>query len=171
MHIEKYEIVPQVGFGPIKFGMSPTEIRVILGEPTETKVTLRPSVTDPDLIKYLKGRHSEWHGDEPLDGKLPQITYQDNKAIAITVFKQYGPLIYKGMDLHKVKKRLKALETLAADEETYYYYESNFFFPKSGLCIPIPKLAKRHFYITQFLTEYMTPRLDFEMYEPSTALD
>ena len=166
-----YEIIPQVGFGPIKFGMSPKEVREILGPPTKTDVALPPGETDPDEIKYYSGYHYEWHGDEFPDGKLPQITYDHNKAIAITIFKQYGPLIYKGMDLHKVKKREDVLETLAQDEETYYKSTPDFFFPKSGLCVPIPKFARRNFYITLELTSHMIPRLEYEMYEPSTALD
>lgn len=166
-----YGIFPQVGFGPIEFGMSPADVRAILGKPTETDVALPPNETDEDEIKFMKGRHYEWHGDSEGDCKLPQITYHHNKAIGITIFKQFGPLIYKGMDLHKVKKRQDVLETLAKDEETYYKATADFFFPKSGLSIPISKFARRNFYITLLLTEYMIPRLEFDMYEPSTALD
>ena len=122
-----YEIIPQVGFGPIKFGMSPQDVHKILGEPSEVTKIIGPYETDLDEIKFNGGLHFEWHGEYPFDGKFPQITYNNNNVIMISVSKPFGPLIYKSMDLHKAKKRQEFLEALAKDEDIYYYDEEAYF--------------------------------------------
>ena len=166
-----YEITPQVGFGPIKFGAAPEEIQDILGKPSKVEKSRIFDETDEDEIKLYKNYHYEWYGEKFPNSKFPQITFDYNKVVGITIFKQSGPLIYREMDLHKVKKRQEVLEALAKDEDVYYYDEGGYFFPKSGLTVPIPKFAKRNFYVMLNLTTHMMPRLEFEMYEPSTALD
>lgn len=166
-----YEIYPQIGYGPIKFDMSPKEVQGILGKPCRSQLAISERETDEEEIKFLKNRRYDWYGENYTDGKLPQITYDEDNAKLITIFKQSGPLIYKGMDLHKKKKRQDILEALAKDEEVYYYNEENFFFPKAGLIVPIPKYTKGLFYIVIAETSHMIPRLEFEMYEQSTALD
>ena len=165
-----YEITPQVGFGPIKFGMSSKEVRSILGQPTKISKSTINSMSDEDEKKYEANHHSEWYGQKYPDGSLPQVTYENDNVVLITIFKQSGPLIFKGMDLHKVKNRQEILEMLAATEEIYYSDDAEYFFPSSGLIVPIAKFAKRNFYIMLSLSSYMMPRLDYDMYEPSTAL-
>ena len=166
-----HEITPQVGYGPIKFGMNPDEVREIFGKPSKVEKSRIFDETDEDEIKLYKNYHYEWYGEKFPNSKFPQITFDYNKVVGITIFKQSGPLIYREMDLHKVKKRQEVLEALAKDEDVYYYDEGGYFFPKSGLTVPIPKFAKRNFYVMLNLTTHMMPRLEFEMYEPSTALD
>ena len=166
-----YEITPQIGYGPIKFGMSPEEVEQHLGRPLETSARLSETETDEEEILYNSNQQVAWYGDEVSEKADLQVTYLNNSLIFITIFKKTKPLVYKGMNLHKFKSRQDNLEILARDEDVYYYDESGYFFPKSGLIVPIPKFAKRNFYIMLALTSYMIPRLEFEMYEPSTALD
>lgn len=166
-----YEITPQVGLGPIKFGMSSAEVREILGQPSKVQEGISKNETDHDEIKYNGKYTFEWYDENYPDGKRPQISYYENRVVIITIFKQSGPLFYKDMDLHKKKKRPDVLEALAKDEDIYYYDEEGYFFPKSGLIVPTAKNAKDLFYIMLTLTSHMMPRLEFEMYEPSTALD
>ena len=103
----------------------------------------------------------ELHGDR---------NFKDDKAICITISKGSGPLMYKEMNLHIFKNRQQVLETLAKDEDVYYYDEVGYFFPKSGLTVPIPKHMRDLFFIQLFLTSYQRSRLEYDMYEPSTAL-
>ena len=151
--------------------MSPKEVQGILGKPSKIEKSRIFDETDEEEVALYKNYYYEWYGERFSDGKSPQITFDKNKVVCITIFKQSGPLIYREMDLHKIKKRQEVLEDLAKDEDVYYYDEGGYFFPKSGLTVPIPKFAKRNFYVMLNLTTHMMPRLEFEMYEPSTALD
>lgn len=166
-----YEIIPQVGFGPIKFGMSPAEIHEILGAPTKVSAAVSPNETNEEELKHYGHRHYEWFGKSFPDPTLPQIVYDNDKVVGITVFKQSGPLILNDMDLHKKKNRQDVLENLAKHEDIYYYNDIFYFFPKSGLIITIPKNMKRFFFVELVLTASMKPLLAHKMYEPSTALD
>jgi len=148
-----YEIKPQIGYGPIKFGMSPNEVRAFLGKPRRTEAAVHENQSDQEEFEHYGNQHYEWYGQSDEDLTFPQITYADNKVIGITIFKQSGSLVYMGMDLHKKKN-------------TRHY-----FFPKSGLIVPKVEHMKRFFFIQLVLTENQMPHLDFEMYEPSTALD
>ena len=166
-----YEITPQVGFGPIKFGAAPEEIQDILGKPVKLQKSRIFDDDDEDEVYFKARRHSAWYGKAFPDETDLQVTYEDDKAVIITLFKRSKPLIYKGANLHKFKIRQDVLEGLAKDEDTYYYDEQGYFFPKSGLVVPTPKHMKRFFFIQLVLTENQMPRLEFDMYEPSTALD
>ena len=166
-----YEIKPQIGLGPIKFGMSPKDISEILGRPLKTSIRLSKNETDKDVIQYNGNQHSAWYGKDTAENADMQITYLKDKAIIITIFKQSGPLEYRDMNLHKKKIREEVLDVLAEDEDIYYYNERTYFFPKVGLIIPTPNHMKRFFFIQLVLSETIIPRLEFDMYEPSTALD
>ena len=166
----KYEIKPQIGFGPIKFGMSPKEVQAHVGKPAKKKSALYGHETDEEMIFYEAGKTYEWYGEKFPDDTDLQVTFKDDIAICITISKGSGPLMYKGMNLHIFKNRQQVLETLAKDEEVYYYDEVGYFFPKSGLAVPTPKHMRDLFFIQLFLTSYQRSRLEYDMYEPSTAL-
>lgn len=166
-----YEITPQVGYGPIKFGMSSTDVHNILGRPTKVETAVSESETDEEELKHYGNHHFEWFGKIFPDPTNPQLTFIHNKVAGVTIFKQSGSLVYMGMDLHKKKIRQDVLEVLAGDEEIYYENTRHYFFPKSGLIVPKVEHMKRFFFIQLVLTENQVPHLEFEMYEPSTALD
>lgn len=166
-----HEITPQVGYGPIKFGMSSAEVEQILGVPSKTEAAVPKGEKDEEEIEHYGNQHYSWYGENHTDSNLPQITYADDKVIGITIFKQSGPLTYKGMDLHEFKKREEVLEVLAQGEDTYYYNEQFYFYPKSGLVIASPENMKRFFFVELTLTQAMMPHLVYEMYEPYTDLD
>ena len=63
----EWNIVPFIGMGPVKFGMSPSEVSEILGAPEDT------DSGDNDLTEY-----------RAID--MPIIRYKDNKVTQIEAF-------------------------------------------------------------------------------------
>ena len=57
-----YEITPQVGFGPIKFGAAPEEIQDILGKPVKLQKSRIFDDDDEDEVYFKARRHSAWYG-------------------------------------------------------------------------------------------------------------
>jgi len=75
-----YEIIPQIGYGPIVFGMSSAEVRAILGQPSKVQEGIGKNETDHDEIKYNGKYTFEWYDENYPDGKHPQLSYYENRV-------------------------------------------------------------------------------------------
>jgi len=80
-----YEIKPQIGYGPIKFGMSPNEVRAFLGKPRRTEAAVHENQSDQEEFEHYGNQHYEWYGQSDEDLTFPQITFQ-----TIRIFSLYG---------------------------------------------------------------------------------
>ena len=52
-----HEITPQVGYGPIKFGMSSAEVEQILGVPSKTEAAVPKGEKDEEEIEHYGNQH------------------------------------------------------------------------------------------------------------------
>ena len=57
-----YELIPQVGYGPIKFGMNPDDVQGVLGKPKKVQESRIFDETDEEEIFYKTGRYAAWYG-------------------------------------------------------------------------------------------------------------
>jgi hypothetical protein len=101
-----FDIVPFIGVGPLRFGMTPVETHAIVGAPGDTSILRYPDMTKRERRDaYSSGMHLVF--TEPsAAARLVEFGFSD----------RCRRLRYKGVELFQVMPRLDVGPRLAADD-------------------------------------------------------
>lgn len=160
-----FDVLPNVGFGPLRFGMSRAEIEAVLGPPTHVGSPFEGIPLDRETARWVKGLRVMDYPRAKGATARPQVTLDGDRAVAFTVFDKTGPLMVGEVDLFDpdregLLKRLIAAEDKAFSNGEYVY------FPKLGVQIPLARFRRRQPYITLVTEAYERDRLAFNGLEP-----
>ena len=132
----KYTFEPQVGFGPLKFGMQRQQLVDQLGGPTE-EIVLADAAPWPDevqenvkhrLILVYKKKTKEY---------LEYTLFKD-ALVSIALHNPTEPLVFDGVDLFS-DDRAAVVDHFASAEETFFVNNEDLWFAKSGIIFSIPE--------------------------------
>ena len=112
-----WKIEPQVGVGPLKFGMSPAEVATILGLAERTLKIADKFIGMPELKKKFKDDTSEYRMFGDVKTMKPTISYRSNKMNYISFEKSHDTLSIFGMNLFKTT-RSKVIERLTTESKS-----------------------------------------------------
>lgn len=164
-----YAYTPNKSYGPLRFGMSPKDAQDILGEPSSFKSPFENIPLDEEMERFVGGLRVMEFARTRKDHEFPQLTFDNGKLVAITLFDIRKPYPVASTDLF-ASERETTLRALAAEEDTYYGNEEYFYFPKAGVQIPSVKLRRKLPYVTFVQDSYEASRLKLNFLAPTTAL-
>ncbi len=96
---------PNVGYGPIRFEMTPTEVKNVLGTPSAFRSPLDDIPLpddDDDLRRHYEALRVMEFPDTRTNHRFPQISFYRDKLVSITLFDIQHPLIVDGINLFGV---------------------------------------------------------------------
>jgi len=157
-----YPYRPSVGFGPLRFGMSPPEIRAHCGEPASFVSATEIVPVSRETARYVRHLRFMRFPDTLTSNAFPEVTFQRDRAVAFTLFHRRDPVMLDGIDLFAAD-RGAVLAALAARESTYYGNGEYFFFPKAAVTVPARAYARRLPSITLVDPAHEMERLDHSM--------
>jgi len=169
----EYEYIPNIGYGPFKFGMSPEDIHAILGPPTQTSAItdfLDPQYIDDEDLPFITGNFSEDYEGGLKNNAIPGFWYDPAGVAMISLQNRKGHYDFDGIDLFD-RDRQSVMELLARKEETVYYNGESYFFRNSALVITAPELWKRQGTVNFVRTDYIMHRLAFDDWEMMDELE
>lgn len=131
-----WSIIPYESFGPLKFGMSPTEIAKHLGPPESARAAM-PASASPELQKKFAGHTVEYRlGKTPQELK-PTVHYADGKAVAFDIFGTMREAELGGFRLFEHSKE-QAIAYLK--KSSRQYVELTMSYPQEGSEQPVEVL-------------------------------
>ncbi len=164
-----YPYLPSVSFGPLRFGMSPAEMQAHCGEPASFVSAAEIVPVDRETARFVKHLRFMRFPDTLTSNAFPEVTFQQDRAVAFTLFDRRDPVMLDGINLF-ASDRAAVLAALAARESTYYGNGEYFFFPKAAVTMPCRKFARRLPYITLVDPAHEMERLDYTMLEVTREL-
>jgi hypothetical protein len=107
-----WKIEPQIGVGPLKFGMSPEEVAAILRPPEHTDKIANNFVGLPDMQKRYKNDIVEYRIFGNVATMKPTITYRSAKTVNVAFDKIHDTLSLGSMNLFSTS-RSKVIDKLS----------------------------------------------------------
>lgn len=162
--------VPQVSYGDLRFDMTQAQVTEILGEPFGGDVLTERFPYDKDDLKYVKGVSQSYFEKLGDQHGQTELTFLDDKLVAIQVLDSKGPLEFRGIDLF-AKDRKAVLEALFEIDKDLYDDGETFMFGELGLIVVKPQFWKQYHYVRFIKSEYEFDRLDFRMWDELDELE
>ena len=129
----KYTFEPQIGFGPLQFGLSPEEASAILGDPTEVTILEDVTVWPDDLLEFVQDRVI--HKFDFDQGAHIYLVFYRDALVSIEIHDLKTELTFESINLFSDDR--SALTTaLEVREDVSYINDDYLFFPEAGILIP-----------------------------------
>ena len=167
-----FSYMPNVGYGPLRFGMTPLEVETILGEPSSFRSPFEGIPLpddDQDLLRHCEGLRFMEFPQTRTSHQFPQVSFDRDRVTGFTLFDIKVPFLLNGIDLF-ARSRKATLAALAANETEYFENGERFLFQAQGVELPNAKYAKTLPYVSLVDATYVLAHRDFNFLEPSTSL-
>jgi hypothetical protein len=149
-----WKIEPQIGVGPLKFGMSPEEVAAILGPTEHTDKIANNFVGLPELQKRYKNDVAEYRIFGDVTTMKPTVTYRSGKMVNAAFDKIHNTLSLNGMNLFKTS-RSKVIEKLMELNKNVISTNNEYtlYFMDTGINLANTMFARKESLIAVWRTE------------------
>lgn len=164
---------PHVGYGPLKFGMSPLQIVDILGDPKSEFVdadVLDMDLFDADEAALILTNKTFMYDDAVLDHDFLSTSFFQDKLVEISIRVRGRDIPFSAENLMD-KDRKELMRRLAENETEIYANGASYFFPRAGLQTDDPKFWKSRGTVDFVVAQYILDRLDLDSWEKLDEID
>ena len=160
---------PQERYRDLRFGMSPKDAAAFLGREVKSTNQWEEFDHDPEDMEFVIGRVSKVYDGYAPYHNIMELTFQDNRLVAIHIQETCEPILFRGIDLFD-KNRKSVIDALFAMDRNLYGRRENGFFGDLGIVASWPSKKKSSIFYIQFVDSKDTfKRLEFKMFDPLDA--
>lgn len=127
-------VIPYVGVGDLRFGMSPQEVAEILGAAEEVQGNPIPELASPELHARYHDYTTEFRLGARYEDAKPSVQYRAGKVVSVEVYEQNDTLEVVELLLFKLDKT-EVNAGLMARSRHYAVSEDSFIFLDFGVAM------------------------------------
>ena len=157
------EISPNVGYGPLKLGMSPDDVALLIGAPGKVIDASKFDFLEPDERPFYKNQIIEERDPENTHD-LIDLLYEKRRLVCINIKGTCKTATFQARPINQ--NRMEFISFVANQSSNIYIRSENYFFLPSGICISRAGMRKDINYVRIYDVEFKTKFLKFENYKP-----
>lgn len=169
------DLIPQIGYGDLRFGMSLTEAKAVIGEEKMISEYKDQFWVVDETAEKLKDIVQVMFPEYGKNNKDIELTFKSGKLVSLHFVGSKGSLTYKGIDLFD-KDRKQILTQLYQHDKDTYHHGGAVFFGTLGIVTPPPRMwgpasQGKLRYVDVVDSEYIFADFDYLCFDQLDAIE